>query len=74
MRLVSSGESALNFMGRVEVSYNGTWYTVCDDYFGSYEANVICGMLNFTQGALCYVGYGRLGRGTGSYYLLIVVQ
>ena len=59
-------ESGLDFMGRLEVFHNNVWGTVCDDFFGIREANVICGMLNYTQ-AGCAVGRGRLGQGTGKF-------
>ena len=69
VRLVSPSPG-FNFLGRVEVLYNGVWGTVCDDRFGYNDATVVCQMLNFTRGAACYVGYGRLGRGKGSHCLL----
>ena len=52
-------------MGRLEVYYNNTWGTVCDDLFGYTAANIACNMLNFERGAACYIGFGRLGRASG---------
>ena len=67
IRLVST-YPGLNFLGRVEVFHNNQWGTICDDLFGYNEANVVCQMLNFTRGSLCYSSY-TFGRGTGTYQL-----
>ncbi|XP_052709244.1 T-cell differentiation antigen CD6-like [Crassostrea angulata] len=59
-RLVGSN---VPFEGRVEVNKYGSWGTVCDDYFGMSEADVVCRSLGF-QGALQVTH--KYGSGTGA--------
>ena len=60
IRLVGGGSNP--FSGRVEYYLQGIWATVCDDYFGTADGNVVCNQL----------GYGNatstpsFGAGSGS--------
>ena len=54
--------------GRVEVLYNGTWGTVCDDYFWISEARVVCNQLEFA-GAVTVKPRAHYGAGHGPIWL-----
>ena len=43
MSINDPGSSA----GRLEIFYNGTWGTVCDDGFNQTSANVVCHQLGY---------------------------
>ncbi len=61
LRLVRNFNATAGMLGgRLEVFYNKSWGTVCDDEFGRFEADVACRQLGFAE-ALSYNNINTLG-------------
>nr|XP_055046944.1 deleted in malignant brain tumors 1 protein-like [Misgurnus anguillicaudatus] len=65
VRLVNSENSC---SGQVEVLYNGTWGTVCADYWDSADATVVCKEVGCPTGAEAKK-YSYFGPGVGTIWM-----
>ncbi|KAK3087601.1 hypothetical protein FSP39_008130 [Pinctada imbricata] len=61
---LSNGPSSME--GRVEVQYNGTWGTVCDDKWSNADAQVVCRMLGYSTDGAVALRNAAYGQGTGT--------
>ncbi len=55
--------------GRVEICFNTTWGTVCDDAWGSQDASVVCRQLGFSPTGAIATVRAFYGAGSGSIFL-----
>ena len=70
VRLLDGGDFT-HHKGRVEIYYNGSWGTVCDNGWDLADANVVCRQLGF-EGALKATKLAAFGEGTGKIWMTYV--
>ena len=57
------------YEGRVEVYHSGQWGTVCDDYWGKNDGDVVCRQLGYSRGAAKTWTRAHFGVGTGPIWM-----
>ncbi|XP_028414057.1 deleted in malignant brain tumors 1 protein-like [Dendronephthya gigantea] len=62
------GPSSSNGIGRVEIFYNETWGTICDDQWNIKDAQVVCRQLGYKKALAALQGY-RVPSGSGQIWL-----
>ena len=55
-----------DYEGRVELCFNEAWGTVCDDFWGDVDANVVCRQLGYNDTGATAFNLAFFGQGTGS--------
>ena len=53
----------------MEIFHNGEWGTVCDDFWGLEDANVVCRQIGCPYGAIAAPRLATFGAGTGTIWL-----
>ena len=59
IRLVINGTVPGENEGTIQIFYNGSWGTICDDYWGYSEAVVACRMLGFSSAVQAYTRFSQ---------------
>ena len=57
------------YEGRVEVCVNNQWGTVCDDFWGTADAQVVCRQLGYSKYNAVAFSRAYFGRGSGPIHL-----
>ena len=60
-----------NGTGRVEVFYNGSWGTICDDGWDKNDARVVCRQLGYPD-AVRHLNRDQIPSGSGNIWLAYV--
>ena len=57
------------YEGRVELCFGEAWGTVCDDFWGTSDAEVVCRQLGFNTTGAAAFNFAFFGQGTGPIYI-----